>query len=618
MLDKYIPPKRLRTPLPQKSMMQDGNLVKSGDLGYDVSIGAASLRPIYNGSTIGYCFFVDVTTGSNSNDGMSWANAKETIQGAIDLLPIDLGGREVAIFVHGGLYHVDNMPVISLSGRNNGRIELYWVGTWYNALVPGMDYYWVKEYGGVFTATNDPIICETKNPNYAGVIYSGWTGGNNTLMFSLKAVDLTVQTWNLLFLRKKWIIRHDPTGTANNLPLVWLRYMKQVNLTPGDLTVDVNLLNREAFKFEYCTEVTMYGIDMINSGLTPSGCQTGTGDWNTLISLTNSNLVIDGYASARYKVGETPTDPNKPFEVAGIRNLVKYVTGSSSNGVNKIGMYLNYSQGLMPDANIPNISINTNALNYNVHYNPSMCNVVNNSIYAGSIKDVIGNLTQIIVAQGLTNNGGDYIVSIANAETTNSKLIAKSKSCFLNEATGKLVFKVKYNDGITVKSGSIDLVAPLEYTALLSETGYAATSGLLVEGQTYYIASYVAGDDFTNVGGTNVTGNTFVASGTTPTTWTNSSILVSVGISAPAVTLLANSLSGAIVWTYSAVGTYIGTLSGAFTENKTVFSYPPLGDDKAVTVEWTSANVITVKTYETGALKDGLLVKFPLTIKVYP
>ena len=157
-----------------------------------------------------------------------------------------------------------------------------------------------------------------------------------------------------------------------------------------------------------------------------------------------------------------------------------------------------------------------------------------------------------------------------------------------------------------------------EYTALLSETGYSATSGLLIAGQTYYIASYVAGDDFTNVGGTNVTGNTFVASGTTPTAWTNSSILVSVGISAPAVTLLTNGLSGAIVWTYSAVGTYIGTLSGAFTENKTVFQYPPLGDDKAVTVEWTSANVITVKTYETGALKDGLLVKFPLTIKVYP
>jgi len=183
-------------------------------------------------------------------------------------------------------------------------------------------------------------------------------------------------------------------------------------------------------------------------------------------------------------------------------------------------------------------------------------------------------------------------------------------------------FYLNYYDSnrnlITVNAVTDAVVSVKEYTALLSETGYAATSGLLIEGQTYYIASYVAGDDFTNVGGTNETGNTFVASGTTPTTWTNSSILVSVGISAPAVTLLTNGLSGAIVWTYSAVGTYIGTLTGAFTENKTVFSYPPLGDDKSVEVEWTSVNVITLKTYETGALKDGLLVKFPLTIKVYP
>jgi len=180
-----------------------------------------------------------------------------------------------------------------------------------------------------------------------------------------------------------------------------------------------------------------------------------------------------------------------------------------------------------------------------------------------------------------------------------------------------------YYDDVTFIKQIIDPTTSVktgvrEYTALLSETGYSATSGALISGQTYYIASYVAGDDFANVGGTNVTGNTFVASGTTPTTWTNSSILVSVGISAPAVTLLTNGLSAAIVWTYSAVGTYIGTLTGAFTENKTVFSHPPLGNDKAVTLEWTSADVITLKTYDSGVLTDGLLVKFPLTIKVYP
>jgi hypothetical protein len=49
--------------------------------------------------------------------------------------------------------------------------------------------------------------------------------------------------------------------------------------------------------------------------------------------------------------------------------------------------------------------------------------------------------------------------------------------------------------------------------------------GPLVIGQMYEITNFVAGDNFTNVGGTNVTGNIFTATGTTPTTWTNFSTL---------------------------------------------------------------------------------------------
>ncbi len=56
------------------------------------------------------------------------------------------------------------------------------------------------------------------------------------------------------------------------------------------------------------------------------------------------------------------------------------------------------------------------------------------------------------------------------------------------------------------------------------------TNGSLVTGKRYRIDTYVAGDDFTNVGGANVSGTVFVATGTTPTTWTNSSSLRRVGI----------------------------------------------------------------------------------------
>lgn len=51
------------------------------------------------------------------------------------------------------------------------------------------------------------------------------------------------------------------------------------------------------------------------------------------------------------------------------------------------------------------------------------------------------------------------------------------------------------------------------------------TSGALTIGVRYRINDYNAGDNFTNVGGANVTGNVFTATGTTPTTYSNGSIL---------------------------------------------------------------------------------------------
>lgn len=53
------------------------------------------------------------------------------------------------------------------------------------------------------------------------------------------------------------------------------------------------------------------------------------------------------------------------------------------------------------------------------------------------------------------------------------------------------------------------------------------TSGTLVVGNEYLIIDHISSDDFTNVGAaSNADGVTFTATGTTPTTWTNSSTVV--------------------------------------------------------------------------------------------
>jgi hypothetical protein len=62
-----------------------------------------------------------------------------------------------------------------------------------------------------------------------------------------------------------------------------------------------------------------------------------------------------------------------------------------------------------------------------------------------------------------------------------------------------------------------------------NNNGGTATSGTLTVGLYYQIVTFVAGDNFTNVGaGSNASGVIFKATGTTPTTWSNGSTVNTV------------------------------------------------------------------------------------------
>jgi len=100
-------------------------------------------------------------------------------------------------------------------------------------------------------------------------------------------------------------------------------------------------------------------------------------------------------------------------------------------------------------------------------------------------------------------------LALSPKEAVNSPLFAKawaniSTTLAFNTATGVTSLDSSFNFGTEV------------------------TSGTLTSAKKYKIIEYKSGDDFTNIGGTNVTGNQFTTTGTTPTTWTNGSRLVLV------------------------------------------------------------------------------------------
>jgi len=100
-------------------------------------------------------------------------------------------------------------------------------------------------------------------------------------------------------------------------------------------------------------------------------------------------------------------------------------------------------------------------------------------------------------------------------------------------------------------------------------------------------------------------------------------IISQTGTSAPVVnTLLEDGISSP-VWSYSAVGTFLLTKTGAFTVNKTVPSKIDAGYDASgnlFTLERTSVDVMTLKTYaavDTSTLANGVLVNQFINIEIY-
>lgn len=151
---------------------------------------------------------------------------------------------------------------------------------------------------------------------------------------------------------------------------------------------------------------------------------------------------------------------------------------------------------------------------------------------------------------------------------------------------------IQANPGSSSPGGSSYLV----YTAWLSQESLVVSSpGPLVIGKQYKIGNYNGTDDFTNVGAaSNATNVVFVASGTTPNAWTTSTLRTAGDL---IIDVFGENTIGDIVWTIGGVGYYVGTLNGAFPQDRTVcppfdfnaYGYLPLqGQTSLFEFGWTN------------------------------
>lgn len=97
------------------------------------------------------------------------------------------------------------------------------------------------------------------------------------------------------------------------------------------------------------------------------------------------------------------------------------------------------------------------------------------------------------------------------------------------------------------------------------------------------------------------------------------------GTNAPVATVLENTLGGTVVWTRTDVGTYVATLVGAFTENKTTTIQEVVNQND---IEANTINISGVRTgnntysLSSGAAGvgglDDVINNYTIEIRVYP
>lgn len=166
--------------------------------------------------------------------------------------------------------------------------------------------------------------------------------------------------------------------------------------------------------------------------------------------------------------------------------------------------------------------------------------------------------------------GDELLFSLYDLSATASVLVKPQANVFINGANDDLVLKKGETASLWLYDvdeadeywiyrviGTATVSAEKKYRVLLSQQNVNLYSGTLEVGKRYIIKTYNAGDDFTNVGGTNEEGSDFVATDTTPTDWSNGSELLDTEASVPIeYQRRENTMGFEPEWQYTPSGTY--------------------------------------------------------------
>ena len=390
-----------------------------------------------NPALLTFRLFVDSELGDDNNDGMSWQTPFKTLIKANNFLPQDLQGTHALIYIHPGTYTGTQF------NKNNGEVKLLYGGACMVNETTGAYGAYCKA-GSVNPArSNDQVIIICSGQNFLGF--------RGTALYWMGAVNFNF-AWNVAGYTAwdRIVVKPD----NNNLPPTLIS-INSYFISEGGLTLDLLNTAQKAFAFQNNFSGFIRSLKIIGG---TGECSTASNFWRGVFmgeqSGEGSSFELSSYPMGFHPSFQPPGGKN--WQVSGVRCLFTSAQGAHLFTISFDSSVFLYEQGSLPDANPPDIRLESSARGiYNYH--STIFNLVDNSTNAHTVKNSFDNITKTFLNPSLKSVSNNLIIKALSTVPADSVLDASNISFYLDEAGNKLKIKLKYSNG-TIKNGEVVLI----------------------------------------------------------------------------------------------------------------------------------------------------------------
>jgi len=425
-------------------MRKLNNAINSGEIPNPADIEvypSSSLRQVWDGPLLTLGIYLDAELGNDENDGLSWATAKKTLFAAQKLIPFDLKGIHVLIFLHPGVYLEDQVEFYHL----NGVVRFIWVGSFINtANTPYANY---VRNGAVNPIRNDnQVIIKIKRCLILQSSARSCHYSFNQSDFAKPYYQTGFCYWDRMVVAKASAA--DGGNGNNHLVLSQCSFGSDDGFTFDATEITNNYFGIESWRNSF---ITLNSIRIVGGNVGAGQC---FGSWRGAIFPHGDDYIYFKCFTIGFAAGFAPVS-GKQWEIINFKQLLcANPTGSVVYAVDLPTDKIYFDPGVT-GLTAPIIRFEPN-VSGSVFVNLTQVSIVDGSTSNHTIKNYADSTTKTFLSPNVIDLSNNINIKTKNAVPADAVLLNEFATFYLDQATNTLKVKLKYSDG-TVKSGEIAL-----------------------------------------------------------------------------------------------------------------------------------------------------------------